>query len=210
MPWPGRERCEHLLGPSFHPLPADFLPLPERREIRPNVARVLITLGGAGKAADFERVVASVRRALPEAAMDCVVGPFAEEPAGVKADRSVALIRSPRSLKPLMLGCDLAVAASGQTLFELAATGTPAVAVAAAANQRENLLGMERAGSVLAAGALGDADLERTLEKCLGLARDAATRRRLSEAGRKLVDGKGAERVAAELSRLLARRRGPR
>ena len=206
--WPGR--VERLLGPRHHPLSSDFLPLPERREIRASVARVLVTLGGAGTAALFERVVAAVRRTLPDAKIDCVVGPFAEAPLGLKNDSAVNLVHSPRSLKPLMLGCDLAVAASGQTLFELAATATPTVAVGLADNQRANLLGMERAGTALSAGAVSDADFERTLAKRLAQVSSPAMRRKLSESGRALVDGQGAARVAAALSSLLAKRRAPR
>lgn len=203
QPWPGR--TERLLGPKYYPLPSDLLPLPERREIRASVLRVLITLGGAGKAAWFERVVAAVRRALPDAAVDCVLGPFSE-PFNPPSDGAVSLIRAPRSLRPLMLRCDLAVAASGQTLFELAATGTPVVAVALADNQTPNLLGMERAGCALAAGSIGDADFERKLAERLARASSPDARRKLSEAGRVLVDGKGAERVAAALEALLAHR----
>lgn len=210
--WPGQ--VERLLGPKNHPLPSDFLPLPQRREISARIGRVLVTLGGAGKASLFERVVAAVRRALPDAKIDCVVGPFAEEPIGLKNDASVTLIRAPHSLKQLMRDCDLAVASSGQTLFELAATGTPAVAVALAGDPRDdqhgNLLGMERAGCVLAAGSITDADFERTLTARLSRAAAADVRRELSESGRILIDGQGAARVADALRVLVEKRRAAR
>lgn len=204
--WPAGP--ERLLGPSYHPLPSEYAPLPAPRAIRPRAARALVTLGGAGQADLFERVIAAVRRAFPGAAVDCVAGPFLQGSIGARA--GVALHRSPRTLDLLMAACDLAVAASGQTLFELAATGTPAVALCLADNQLPNLRGMERAGSVLSAGSVADAGFEAALSERLAEAADPKVRARLSEAGRALVDGRGAERVEAALSALLAKRRAAR
>lgn len=206
--WPGQ--IERLLGPRHHPLPSEYLPLSQRREIRPSISHVLVTLGGAGKAALFEHIVAAVRRALPDASIDGVIGPFSEEPLGLKNDTAVTIHRSPRSLKQLMLDCDLAVATSGQTLFELAATGTPAVALSLADNQTPNLLGMGCAGAVLSAGAVTDADFDLTLAERLARTEDSCVRRNLSKAGLALVDGQGAARVEAALSGLLVKRRMPR
>ncbi len=206
--WPGR--IERLLGPAYHPLCAEYLPVSGPREIRARVTRVLVTLGGSGKAALFKRVVSTVRLALPDAAIDCVVGPFAEEPLGLASDARVNLVHSPRSLKPLMLDCDLAVAASGQTLFELAATGTPAVAACLADNQDPNLRAMARKGAALSAGAVADAGFERELAARLAQAADPDVRRGLSDAGRALIDGRGGARVEAALSSLLAKRRAAR
>jgi spore coat polysaccharide biosynthesis predicted glycosyltransferase SpsG len=206
--WPGQ--VERLLGPSYHPLPSDYLPLPKRREINTSISRVLVTLGGSGNAALFERIILALRQALPDAAIEGVVGPFAEEPLGLKNDPATTLNHSPRSLKPLMLKCDLAVASSGQTLLELSATGTPTVAISLADNQRQNLLGMERTGAVLSAGATEDAGFEQTLIERLVQAQNPDTRQKLSELGRALVDGQGAARIEAALTRLLAKKKAPR
>jgi spore coat polysaccharide biosynthesis predicted glycosyltransferase SpsG len=208
LDWPGR--VERLLGPRYQPLADDCRPPATARPVRPLVSRVLVTLGGSGRAAELERVVAAVRRVLPGSAVSCVVGPFAEEPARLADDPSVALVRAPESLVPLMRDCDLAVAASGQTLFELAATGTPTVCFAVAENQRENLRGMERAGCVLSAGGAADPDFESVLSDRLAQAVAPAVRRRLAAAGPRLVDGRGADRVAEALASLLSRRRAAR
>lgn len=200
--WPGQ--VDRLLGPRYHPLPPEYLPVPLERDIRPGVARVLVTLGGAGDAAVFERIVAAVGLALPEAAVDYVLGPFAGDP-GLENRAGVTLIRSPRSLKPFMLACDLAVAASGQTLLELVALGTPSVALALAPSQVANLTGMDRARAALSAGVITDAGFDRTLVERIRRACDPGVRARLSEAGRALVDGRGADRIEAALARSLKR-----
>lgn len=206
LEWPGRPGLEHLLGPSYHPLPSEFLPAAGDREIRATVGKVLVTLGGAAPRDAYERVLAAVLRTYPGASVDCVVGPFSTELPAPGA--RVSVVRAPRSLGPLMRDCDLAVAASGQTLYELASTGTPTVAVGLAANQRENLLGMEKAGCILSAGALSDDGAAELLTRRLAEAADPGVRRRLSDAGRRLVDGRGAERVADALAALVRRKKG--
>ncbi len=209
LPWPGRDKARHLLGPAYHPLSPEFLPLVSRREIKPSVERVLLTMGGAAQSGAFERLLPLIAKAFPDAGVDCVVGPFTK-PSASLSGKNVRLVQSPDSLKPLMLSCDLAVAASGQTLFELAATGTPTIAVGLVDNQKENLVGMDRAGSVLSAGAIGEPGFDARLAACLEKARSAKAREALSKAGRTLVDGEGGPRVEKVLSGMLAERRASR
>jgi spore coat polysaccharide biosynthesis predicted glycosyltransferase SpsG len=97
-----------------------------------------------------------------------------------------------------MLGADVAISGGGQTLYELAATGTPAVAIRLADNQTLNLRNLQAAGMLLWAGDAGDADLETMVTSALMvLAENRGRRTEMSRRGRALVDGRGAARVAA-------------
>jgi spore coat polysaccharide biosynthesis predicted glycosyltransferase SpsG len=112
----------------------------------------------------------------------------------------VVIHRDPPDVRGLMLGADVALCAGGQTTYELAATGTPAIAVQVAANQAGNLRGLEAAGALVWAGSVEDADLgDRVMAALAALAGDGARRAAMSRAGRALVDGKGIERVAEAL-----------
>jgi spore coat polysaccharide biosynthesis predicted glycosyltransferase SpsG len=102
----------------------------------------------------------------------------------------------------LMLKADLAVTGGGQTTYELAATGTPAVAICIAENQRVSLKGLAEAGTLEFVGDAVDDDLELKLKSALtGLGGDPKRRQTMSERGQRLVDGRGAERVAQEIVR---------
>jgi len=128
-------------------------------------------------------------------------GPFAGEAAAdAIEDARVVVHRGVTALRPLMLAADVAVSGAGMTLYELAATATPTVSVTMAPNQRPNAVAFERAGAALAAGSADHPDLCATVAKHLGaLAADVALREKLGAAGRGLVDGQGASRVAREL-----------
>lgn len=206
LDWPGRGHIEHLLGPAFHPLSREYLPLPSRRVLRPEVRRVMVTLGGAAQAEQMGKIVSLAVAVLPNADWDCVAGPFSAGSLDLGSIPGVLVHQGANSIKSLMLGCDLAVVGSGQTLFEVAATGTPAIAVGLAENQKENLAGMEEAGIVISAGFIGDGDFEVKLEKCLKKAADPEVRRKLSENGQRLIDGKGIERMEAVFVKLLTQK----
>lgn len=90
----------------------------------------------------------------------------------------------------------LVVGAGGGATWERCCIGVPTLAVAVAANQRSVLLPLQGLG-VLATAASADAD---TLAAGIAaLLPDAPRRRALSAAAQRLVDGRGAARVAAAL-----------
>jgi UDP-2,4-diacetamido-2,4,6-trideoxy-beta-L-altropyranose hydrolase len=158
-------------------------------------SRVLVTLGGEDAGAALAAAVAAVEAALPDASIDLVAGAFAHS-ASVRSAR-VTLHRGLPTLRGLLLEADFAVTAAGMTLYECLATGTPAVAVPLAENQKPAYDELSRAGLIVPGGP----DLSAAVER---LARDAPFRRELSERGRGVVDGRGAERVAVELIRAAA------
>jgi spore coat polysaccharide biosynthesis predicted glycosyltransferase SpsG len=83
------------------------------------------------------------------------------------------------------------------TLYEGLASGTPVVGLCLAANQRANVDELCAAGIILG----GAPSLEAALQRAAG---DLALRRALSARGRRLVDGRGASRVADEVARACA------
>jgi UDP-2,4-diacetamido-2,4,6-trideoxy-beta-L-altropyranose hydrolase len=195
-----------FLGPRYALLRPEFAQ-PVRRHPRKPVEQVLVTVGGGDPHGLTPRLTALARRALPSSRIEAVIGPLFDEVLfgrlnGLRA--GVTYHRRPQDMRGLMLAADLAVSAGGQTLYELAATGTPTIAVRVADNQTRNLEGFERAGALVWAGDAADPYLEPRVANALQeLAGDAARRTQLGVNGRWMVDGRGAERVAAViLSRL--------
>ena len=202
----GLPETVYLLGPRYALLDPVYAAAPARRT-RASVRRVLVTLGGGAHPAALG---AAVRAALSlgPAAVDVAVGPFAGEAvADAIEDARVVVHRGVSPLRPLMLAADLAVSGAGMTLYELAATATPIVSLTMAPNQRPNAAAFERAGAMLAAGAADHPDLCATVTRHLGrLFADAELREKLGAAGRRLVDGQGASRVARELASMASPR----
>jgi spore coat polysaccharide biosynthesis predicted glycosyltransferase SpsG len=94
-----------------------------------------------------------------------------------------------------LAACDVAVVGGGVSLYEACARGVAAVGVPVVVPQRPTVRGFVTAGA-----ALGDAshapDVERVARDVVRLLRQPALRAALAAEGRKLVDGRGADRVA--------------
>jgi UDP-2,4-diacetamido-2,4,6-trideoxy-beta-L-altropyranose hydrolase len=206
-PGPGAEDLHYpgaksrAVGVEFGLLRPEFADEPER--IHPPVARrLLITMGGG----DQQRLAAGLTRAARRSfdRIDVMVGPFFESVEEIqeiaRGDRRVVLHSNPADVRALMLEADVAVTAGGQTLFELAATATPAVAIEVAPNQRRNLEGFCERGAIVVAGVGNDPDIiGKTLSLAVVLAGDQAQRNLMGANGRRWIDGRGAARAAERI-----------
>ncbi|MDH3236924.1 MAG: hypothetical protein OEM47_00105 [Deltaproteobacteria bacterium] len=189
-----------LLGPEYAILWSEFAELPLRR-IEGKVRRILVTMGGGDPLNLTPRAVRAIRSVLGDVHIDAVIGPFFEMGRGLPVEEAMLHV-TPKSLYGLMAGTDLAVTGGGQTTYELAATGTPAVVVTVADNQVPQVTAWESLGVLKY---VGDAHIPSTLER-MGtevhrLAADQEVRKGMSARGRKAVDGRGAERVADAMLR---------
>ncbi|MBO4608756.1 MAG: UDP-2,4-diacetamido-2,4,6-trideoxy-beta-L-altropyranose hydrolase [Lachnospiraceae bacterium] len=95
---------------------------------------------------------------------------------------------------------DVAISAGGSTLYELASMGVPTVTYSFADNQIPNVSSFDAKGFMPCAGDVRTDDIYTNIVKILGELKPAEKRKDLSGKLMKLVDGKGAERLAAALS----------
>jgi spore coat polysaccharide biosynthesis predicted glycosyltransferase SpsG len=163
------------------------------RPVAETARRVLITTGGgaAGGAAELAQAVRAATGGATEVTL--VLGPYAtEEPPG-----GVTVVRAPGRMADVLQAADVVVTAAGQTMLEALCAGTPTVALAGADNQRAQLMLATDAGA-----ACGAATPDEAAARATALLDDVAGRRALAAAGRTLVDGFGALRVAGRIARL--------
>ena len=195
-----------LLGPAYALLRPEFRHVPPRAT-RQVVRNVLVTLGGADPASLMPRLLTLLEGAPGAFEVTVIVGPFFTHRAALQETvrrqrRSVRLIPAPDSVCGLMQDADLAISAGGQTLFELAATATPTLAIRMADNQTVQLQGLSRAGAVKNLGEPHEAGFAQRLSGELqALLRSRQTRMTMSRRAQGLIDGLGAERVAQHLLR---------
>jgi len=207
----GSPHTRYLLGPSYLALRPEFGEA-RPRTIHDHVRRALLTIGGADPDRLTARLVRWTIAGLGAITLDVVVGPLVDEVDSIRAvvrsvPGRVILHESPKQLHDLMLAGDLAITGGGQTLYELAALGTPVVAIHLAENQRLNIEAMRAAGVLEYIGDVHDAALESALVATLAaLVADPRRRAEMSRRGRDLVDGRGAARVARAVVDLLPRR----
>ena len=188
-----------LLGPQYALLHTAFWDAPTRVP-SPKVNRVLVSVGGADPCRALPRILRSLDALSDSFAITAVVGPFVPDDADLCPDgydHHVSFVRAPYHLRELMYDADLAVSAGGQTLYELAATGTPAIAVQLFENQFVNVRCLAAEGAVEDGGNASDPEFGGRLTVAVAnLIANESARASISRAGRLLVDGGGAKRVA--------------
>jgi UDP-2,4-diacetamido-2,4,6-trideoxy-beta-L-altropyranose hydrolase len=200
----GLTKTRYLLGPQFILLRQEFEQEP-MRDISAEVRRVLITVGGSDPRKVSVRLIQWVSQTLPGVHLDVAIGPLFEIsepiiPNGTGNSCTMTVHCDPKDMRDLMLSADLAVCGGGQTTYELAATGTPAVAIRLFDNQTRNLAGLSARGILEWVGDVRDAGLENQVIAALqDLGENPDKRMKMSRAGRALVDGGGARRVAQEV-----------
>jgi UDP-2,4-diacetamido-2,4,6-trideoxy-beta-L-altropyranose hydrolase len=204
-----RDRASHtrlLLGTDYALLRREFRNWRGPSRSFPATPRqVLVTLG----AADPDNVTGDVMACLGSAlsaATEVVVLVGGSNPhgdaIGALAQRLPAcrLIHGAAGEIPdLMAAADLAVCAGGSTMWEMAGMGVPFIPVVIADNQRAAVQAMARDGYPTVDSETVGRDLSGIVT---ALAANSDRRRELSRTGRRLVDGKGVERVCDALRHL--------
>ena len=202
---PQRYRNRELLwGVQYHLLRKPFWNVPEK-EISPKVENVLITFGGD----DLRNLTPKVSKILLEnfkgLKLHTVIGGGFKSVSQIEELKKlyperVELYRNlnAEGMKKLMLLCDLAVSAGGQTLFELARVGTPTIAFEVANNQKNNIKGFKKLGFIKDSF-LWNEKWEEKLSEAIEKLLPKEVRKEINNTGRSSVDGKGAKRVAEYL-----------
>lgn len=201
LPYRRRAGTTLLLGPQYALLREPFAFDP-RRDYPLRVRRILITVGGADQIHLTPRLIAWTRAACPDTEIAAVVGPFFPGLDRVLEAEPDDLLVDPQDIHKQMLAADLAISGGGQTTYELAATATPTIGILMGEDQGRNLEALSKRGVLVYVGGAHDPDLGPRLQDVLRqLAPSPEEREYMGGSGRTLVDGKGADRVAAAIVR---------
>ncbi len=209
LAYPRKKELIYLLGGKYIPLRRAFWSCPTLR-IRKRLRRLLITFGGDDARNMTPKVISFLRKNFPSLEIFVVVG------GGFKNREEILTLRdqkvkvferlSAEDMKALMLSVEVCISAGGQTSYELARLGVPAILVAVAENQLLNCEGWHKVGFARYAGWWEDKELFERLGKYLQEFINYQERLRASRIGKSLVDGKGALRVVKFV--LMAFRKG--
>lgn len=172
--------------------------------VRSGRARVLVSMGGSDPMRLTLPAVRSLAKLDPYFDVTVVVGPGADrglEDDVAKAAPRFTVVRSPNDLPRLMGEAHLGVIAFGVTAYELAALGVPAIYLCPTADHAASASAFEFSGMGVV---LGDAtmadDVGRAVDSMLA---DRERLRAMSAAGRMNIDGRGAQRIAGRIRRLV-------
>lgn len=159
---------------------------------------VLVCFGGSDPAGVTDRIVAETPIELVDD-LSVVIGAGFERPT---EGWPVAPVRDPDDLANRLAGARVALLGAGLMKFEAAFLGTPAVLVAAADDQLAVGPPFAAGGAALWLGDGRTIDPAEAWRAVNQLLRDDARLAAMGEAGRRIVDGRGAERVASAIVHL--------
>jgi len=205
-----RRDCEVLLGPRYAPLRPQFRKARGRlnRSFAAEDCRVLITLGGG----DVARLLARTLRALCKCPfrldVRCLAGAgFADDHlqrVAAESPHRVELFGTALDVAGHMTWADLSINAGGMTCWELSCLGVPILVMTLSLDQRANADRLTAAGVARSLPSPDSEQFDSVLAATtFDLLRSPGERRRMSELGRHLVDGNGAERSAESFIRFV-------
>jgi UDP-2,4-diacetamido-2,4,6-trideoxy-beta-L-altropyranose hydrolase len=194
------QSCELLTGADYAIVNGAFRAMRLRALARRNeaaVERVLVSFGQIDAPNATQIALAALASVGFAGDVDVVLGHAAPHLDAVRAaagGRTQVHI-DVNDMPSLMAQADLAIGAGGVTALERCCLGLPSVLVTVADNQRGIVALLKGVGAAINAGDV-DAGLEKRLaEKLRILFADAPRRATMTDAGKKLVDGLGVDRI---------------
>jgi len=195
-----------LVGPRYALLRREFLGAPFRRELTAIGTNVLVTLGGA----DPPNMAAKILDALCDGRLQqvqatIVVGAANRHISSLiktieRSGCAVRLEHNTARMPELMASADVAVAAAGSTVWELAFMGVPSILVIIAENQRELAAWLETQGAMINLGWHAEIEPADVAAALADLLVSVDRRRTMTERCRRLVDGHGSDRVVMHMT----------
>lgn len=193
---------ELLLGVEYAPIRKEFWDIPPRNN-RHNVQNVLITFGGYDKKGITFGVLEMMLQRIKEMNYTIVMGSELDRNWVDKYEKmtSIELLKAltAANMLEVMLKCDVAISAAGQTLYELARVGIPTIAVGVAQNQRNNVDGWIKNRFIHDAIWYDDPDCNKKIFASFTHALRKEYRDMVLQTIPALVDGQGARRIVSRI-----------
>lgn len=188
-----------FLGTDYVPLRAAYADCP-RKEITDTVGQLLVMSGGTDQYDVLSRILRAVQ-GRNYRRIEVICGAYYKNYDALcrtyAGCENVVIRKNVSDIERSMQRADLAITAGGSTMYELCACGTPAVSYSFADNQLDNVEQFQRDHVIDYAGDVRSVDVpDKLLELLDRYDRDAELRRHRSEKMRRIVDGKGAARIA--------------
>jgi UDP-2,4-diacetamido-2,4,6-trideoxy-beta-L-altropyranose hydrolase len=200
-----------LLGPRYAMLRREFRQWRNwQREIPATGRKILVTMGGSDPSNLTAKAIDAIKQ-LSDPNLETVVLLGGSNPhlcpvqAAIQKE-SMRLIADAADVPEWMTWAEVAVAGAGTTFWEMCFLGLPGVLLVLAENQASVAAAADKMGIAWSMGKGTEATSAAIARKLAELLNSKEQRTSQSEKGRKLVDGRGAERVVAFLSDLELRR----
>lgn len=205
----GRYPRQVLLGTEYMPLRKAFQK-PSEYVVKDKVTDVTITTGGSdpcfAAASLMDAFLYDSDLSNQKVHWHVISGPFNSFAQQLKsryqACDNVSVHENVKDMRSLLLKSDVVLSATGSTIYEVSSLGVPMIVFYFAKNQRQGAEALEQMTDIINAGCFASdagAVTARAVEAMIRCVSRKEYRSLLHEQEKKLVDGKGALRIARHL-----------
>lgn len=202
----------YLLGPGYFIFRQEFIKVAKiERSINKKAQNILVTMGGSDPFDLTTKVVkALVKINRPHLNLRVVIGPGFNVSTEQKLKEILRdfkgiykLLTTSNVLAKLMLWSDITITSSGLTKYETAVTGTPTIVISFNDFQAKLMDEFKKCGTTLHLGERRDIREDDIVCAVKSLLDDYNFRSKMSKNGKKLVDGRGVERIISRIHKEL-------
>ncbi len=193
-----------LLGPEYMIMREEFADVASAGKFATTkVGSVFISLGGEDPDGVVYGVIHSLEKMRFAGKVVIALGALFRDPQGFEEmTRDLSCdyetLHNVDGLAAVMRHSDVAIVSGGMTLYELACTGTPGLAIAMNEQQLKEAEEFARRGAVVNMDMWDAVEEDAIIDRLKQLIEDRGLRARMSEAGPRIVDGRGVFRVGQE------------
>ena len=197
----------YLLGPSFLILDKAFLSQHVKmKSINKNVKTILVTLGGSDDTKSFLKVIRGINLLEKNYDICMIIGPafihYDELDNGIKNSKHQFIVETKvdsRRMSELMFNTDVAIVSGGNTKYELVATGTPGLVICSNMDEVNLTDKLARKGCIINLGLNNQVNENELAHALQTIIENKNLRKKMSDIGKKEVDGMGTHRVVASI-----------
>jgi len=193
-----RENINYLLGPKYCLVRNEFWNVQNKIE-SDEIKTIMITLGGSDTKNLTPPILEMLNTLFPNLEKKVIVGMGFKNIDNIEAvlDKNCELIYFPTAedMKKVMRESDLAITAGGTTIYELAIIGVPAISVAVADNQLNNVKAFSELGINYFAGWWQNKNLFENIKKFILLLKNKERRKKMVISGQKHIKSDGSRSI---------------
>jgi UDP-2,4-diacetamido-2,4,6-trideoxy-beta-L-altropyranose hydrolase len=193
-----------FLGSKYTIIRKEFVKIRKNVKIeRKSIKNVLITFGGN----DEKNMTIKILKFLlgKKINITIILGPTNYNTKNIsnliKNKTNAKIIINPKNVAKLFSNQDLVISSTGITIYELACLGIPTIMIPINSAQKESAKEMEKRGfgKIIDSNKLNLKKLEQTYLKF----DDLDYRKKMFKSGRKIIDGKGVERIGKIMEKII-------
>lgn len=198
----GRDDITFLQGADYVPLRSKFKTV-KPAKIAEKASKITVTFGGADPHDLTILVYELLERMELKAEIRIILGPGYEGEVNPSMQNDTfKIFENPDNIEEILADSDLVISSAGLTSYELSYLGRPMILFGLTPAQELTLQSIADKDAALNSGSYGVLDSVVFKEQVLSLLNESSSRKQMSDAGKRFIDGNGASRIAEKITEM--------